>query len=192
MCIRDRLAAARSRAAGTVEPPQEIDRHEVISSLLGAPMERFAREARIRFAILIDPAGRILAQCGFPGGIDLAGFASLSAGVHAASGRMARMLGQERFDQLYQGQGDAQIFMGPVRTPIADLILIAVFGSDATVGMVRVLFRDFTSAVDRIDEWPGREASAGPEALERELATGLRRALRSVERWRSTFLRRSE
>lgn len=190
--LLEALELARSRLLSDSPDMDAVDRHQVISSLLTEPLERFTREARVRLTILIDSSGRILAQQGFSPDIDLAGVASLAAGIHAASGRVAEMLGQPQFEQLFQTAGSTQIFLAPIRTPIAELILVSVFDSDTTIGMVRVLFREFAEAVAGIDEWPGREASAGPEALEHELASGLRRALRSVERWTSSLAGRGE
>lgn len=190
--LAEALELARSRVGSGSPELEEVDRHQIISSILSEPLERFTREARVRLTILIDASGRILAQQGFSPELDLAGIASLGAGIHAASGRVAEMLGQPRFDQLFQATGTTQIFLAPIRTPIAELILLTVFDSATTIGMVRVLFRDFAESVERIDEWPGREASAGPEALEHELATGLRRALRSVEQWTQSLARRAE
>lgn len=130
------LSMARRRAAAGAAPAAEVD----AATGLAAPLDRFVRESRVRLAVVMDHTGRIVVRQGFATGVDLAAVASLAAGIHSASGELASMLGQPRFEQLYQGAGDTQIFLAPLETTAGDLLLAAVFGAEATIGMVRVLF----------------------------------------------------
>lgn len=128
------LAMARRRAASAEAPEMDA------ADGLAGPLERFVRESRVRLAVVMDATGRVLTRHGTAAGLDLAGFASLGAGIQSASGELARLLGQPKFEQLYQGASDHQLFLAPLDTGAGELLLAAVFGSEATIGMVRVLF----------------------------------------------------
>lgn len=153
------LAMARRRARSASAP--EIDP----AAGLAAPLDRFVRESRVRFAVVMDGTGRIIARQGFATGVDLAAVASLAAGIHSASGELAGMLGQHRFEQLYQGAGGNQIFLAPLETSAGELLLATVFGEEATIGMVRVLFGKLA------DEAADLPLAAGPAAPRADAAS---------------------
>jgi tetratricopeptide (TPR) repeat protein len=146
-----------------------------VAALLAGPLEAFVRETRVRLALTTDAEGRLLAQYGFSRALDVAAFASLAAGVHAASREIARMTGQPRFRQLYQGADEHQIFLGAVDTPAGELLLLTVFGVEAPLGLVRVEFEAFAGRLAGIAGWPSRASHAPGAGLEAELASGLER-----------------
>lgn len=159
------LDMARRRASNTGLP--EVDP----STALAAPLAHFAREARVRLAMIIDHTGRVVCRHGYASETDVASLATLGAGIHSASGELAGMLGQPRFEQLYQGAGDHQIFIAPLQTMAGELLLVAVFGVDATVGMVRVLFYELAGLAGELPLAAGRrpgpvDAASYEEALQ--------------------------
>ncbi len=157
---------------------------EAASGLLAPAVERLSRGSRARLTLVIDSSGRVLAQHGFTRDLDLAGIASLAAGIQAASGEVARMLGQPRFTQHYQGRGENQLFIGVLPTPAGELLVLAVFGTDTTIGLVRAIFREMVDELGRA-KWPAVGRTAARENLEADLAAGLRRAGMAAGRWSS-------
>ncbi len=147
---------------------------EGVSALVGSRLGGFVRESRVRLILVLDGSGRLLAQQGLTDDLDVAGFASLAAGVHAAAREIARLSGQPGFSQLYQGRGEHQIFVGTVRAPAGELLLLSVFGEDTTIGLVRALHRELAEALAR-ERWPAISTSNHSENLEAELAEGLAR-----------------
>jgi tetratricopeptide (TPR) repeat protein len=147
---------------------------DAVADLLEPPITAFSRESRVRLVLVIDRSGRVITQQGVTRGFDLAAFASLAAAVHAASREIARMLDQPGFSQLYQGKGEHQLFVGSIQSPMGELLLVSVFGEDATVGLVRALFREMTDRLDRT-EWPSVGRVDEEHNLEAELAAGLAR-----------------
>jgi hypothetical protein len=145
---------------------------EGVAALLERPTTAFVRESRARLVLVLDSTGRILTQHGFTKELDIAAFASLAAGVHATSAEIARMMGQPAFSQLYQGRGEHQLFVGSISAPAGELLFLAVFGEDTTIGLVRALFRDVVEGL-RMRNWPAVTASREQENLEAELAAGL-------------------
>lgn len=138
-------------------------------------LDRFAREASIRLALLMEGSGRILARHGSENGVDLRSLTTLGAGIQSASREMARMLGQPYFDQLYQGEGDRQLFLAPIPTPTGELILVALFGTESNVGLVRVRFDEMLRQCEELG-WSssGTKPARDAAAFEAELADGLR------------------
>jgi tetratricopeptide (TPR) repeat protein len=166
------LALARRHAGGGAPVVVGAERLE---DAVAGPIERFVRATRVRRLLLCDAAGRVLAQQGFARELDMAALATLGAGIHSASGQVARLLGQPRFDQLYQGRGERQIFLAPVQSPAGELILLCVFGQDTTIGLVRVLFRDLARELADLPWLPPALQVVDAAAFEAELAAGLER-----------------
>lgn len=171
--VASALALARRHLESAAPVPVSPDPPAALSDLL----HRFARESRVRFAMLMEPNGRILLQQGFTDELDLASFASLGAGVQSVSRALARMLGEPHFAQLVQGEGERQLLIGTMPAGGSELILVAVLGRDATVGLVRVRFHEAARAIAELGWAPARggarKSAAGFEA---ELTDGLRGA----------------
>lgn len=140
---------------------------------LEAPVERFAREAGLRLVLLINESGQVLAQRGFARALDVMGVAALGAGIHASSRALAELLGQPGFGHLHQGGARAQVFIGPFRTPAENLIAIAVFGEDSSIGLVQVFFAQFTAQVAALPGWNEVRPTADARAFEKDLEAGL-------------------
>jgi len=140
---------------------------------LAAPVDRFAREAGLKLVLLINESGQVLAQRGFARALDVMGVASLGAGIHASSHALAVMLGEGGFHHLHQGGSAAQVFIGPFRTPSEELIAIAVFGEDSSLGLVQVFFAELAREVAELPGWSERRPTANARAFERDLVAGL-------------------
>ena len=140
---------------------------------LAAPVDRFAREAGLKLVLLINESGQVLAQRGFARALDVMGVASLGAGIHASSQALAVMLGEGGFRHLHQGGAQAQVFIGPFRTPAEDLIAIAVFGEDSSIGLVQVFFAEFVAEVSALPGWAQARPTRDARAFERDLVAGL-------------------
>lgn len=140
---------------------------------LAAPVDRFAREAALRLVLLINESGQVLAQRGFARALDVMGVAALGAGIHASSQALAVMLGEGGFRHLHQGGAAAQVFIGPFRTPAEDLIAIAVFGEDSSIGLVQVFFAEFVREVAALPGWAQARPTRDAAAFERDLEAGI-------------------
>jgi hypothetical protein len=140
---------------------------------LEGPVERFAREAALRLVLLINDSGQVLAQRGFARAVDVMGVAALGAGIHASSRAIAEMVGEPGFRHLHQGGAATQVFIGPFRTPAEQLIAIAVFGADSSIGLVQVFFGEFTGEVSALPGWSTVRPTTDAKAFERDLDAGL-------------------
>src|SRR5690606_6497301 len=86
------------------------------------------------------------------------------------------ILGQRSFEQLYQGTGERQLFLAPIPTPGGELIVVALFGTNTNIGLVRVRFDELLRESEEV-HWPtgsGRPVRDAA-AFEAELTSGLER-----------------
>lgn len=167
------LALARRHAEATAAAAPE--RSPDAGQALAPALDRLVREARLRLVLLTEGSGKVVAQHGFTREQDMAAFATLGAGIQSASRALAGVLGEPGFEQLHQGEGDRQLFLAPVRTPLGELVLLAAFGEESTIGLVRVHFEEFEREVETLDWSP--VVRGGASTFEAELAAGLHRAL---------------
>jgi hypothetical protein len=140
---------------------------------LAAPVEHFAREAGLRLVLLINRSGQVLAQRGFAKALDVMGVASLGAGIHASSQALAELIGESGFRHLHQGGTASQVFIGPFATPAEDLIVIAVFGEDSSIGIVQLFFTSFVGEVAALPGWSEARPTRDAASFERDLEAGL-------------------
>ena len=164
------LARRHAEAAAAPAPEQAPD----AARALAPALDRFVREARLRLVLLTEGSGKVVAQHGFTRDQDMAAFATLGAGIQSASRALAGVLGEPGFEQLHQGEGDRQLFLAPVKTPLGELVFMAAFGEDSTIGLVRVHYEEFEKEVAAIDWSPVARSAATFEA---ELDAGVHRAL---------------
>jgi hypothetical protein len=151
---------------------RRADLAQFVGALAG-PVDHFAREAALRLVLLINESGQVLAQRGFARALDVMGVASLGAGIHASSQALAVMLGEGAFRHLHQGGAASQVFIGPFRTPAEDLIVIAVFGDDSSIGLVQLFFAEFVAEVAALPGWSEARPTADARSFERDLQAGL-------------------
>jgi predicted regulator of Ras-like GTPase activity (Roadblock/LC7/MglB family) len=94
----------------------------------------FLKKAEAELTVVIDRGGNVISQYGNLAAMDVTIIAALAAGSFAATCELARRIGEVEFNALYhQGNGN-HMFMNSVDE---DTIMITVFGSRTTVGLVR-------------------------------------------------------
>ncbi len=101
---------------------------------LDAVLVDFLKKAEAELTVVIDRGGNVISQCGDQRVMDVTIIAALAAGSFAATCELARRIGEVEFNALYhQGNGN-HMFMNSVDD---ETIMITVFGSRTTVGLVR-------------------------------------------------------
>ncbi|CAN5780662.1 hypothetical protein BH23GEM9_BH23GEM9_28180 [soil metagenome] len=140
---------------------------------LRTPVETFVRESRVRIALLINGAGQVLAQHGFTGGYQVMNVASLAAAAHASSRALAELTGAGRWEHLYHGGRQRQLFLAPLRTPVEELILVAIFEADSSLGIVRLFYDTLENDVAGLPDFAVVRGSTDQASFERDLEAGL-------------------
>ena len=109
---------------------QDVDFRRVLTVV-----ERLVRDANAKGVFVVDKAGQLIAEAGEMRGIDSTSLASLTAGCIAATGGLAKIVGEEEFPiHFHQGQRDnLHITLVGGR-----MILVVVFDERSSLGLVRL------------------------------------------------------
>ena len=94
----------------------------------------FLKKTEADLTVVIDRGGNVISQCGDMDVIDVTVIAALAAGSFAATRELARRIGEVEFNALYHQGNGSHMFMNSVDD---ETIMITVFGSRSTVGLVR-------------------------------------------------------
>jgi predicted regulator of Ras-like GTPase activity (Roadblock/LC7/MglB family) len=140
---------------------------------LKEPTRSFVRESQVRIAILINGAGQVLAQHGFTRNYPVMNVASLAAAAHAASRALAGLTGAGKWEHLYHAGRERQLFLAPLPTPVGELIVVAIFDAESSLGIVQLFFDELAATVAALPELRLAAPSADQAAFERDLQSGV-------------------
>ena len=94
----------------------------------------FLKKTDAALTIVIDRGGNVISQFGDMDLMDVTIIAALAAGSFAATRELARRIGEPEFNALYHQGNSNHVFMNSVDD---DTIMITMFSSETTVGLVR-------------------------------------------------------
>lgn len=98
-------------------------------------LDRLLRESNSKGIFLVDRNGQLIANCGDNDHIDSTALASLTAGNIAATGGLAKLLGEREFTVLFhEGERD-NIHISLVHSRV---ILVVIFDERSSLGLVRL------------------------------------------------------
>lgn len=98
-------------------------------------IQRLVRDANARGIFLVDKNGQMIAEAGEMEGIDTTSLASLTAGNIAATGGLAKIIGEDEFPtHFHQGQRD-NLHISIVGQR---MILVVIFDDRSSLGLVRL------------------------------------------------------
>ncbi len=109
-------------------------------------------EEGVHSVILIDMAGNIISD--FDNGKkkhDVYSLAALAAGNFGAVSTMAKMIGEEDFSLLFHKGEEESIHFSKVTE---DYLLITIFGSDMSLGFMRLKVNESIGKITKILELP--------------------------------------
>ncbi len=114
-----------------------------------AVIARLGREAQTKGIFVVDKNGQLLAESGELRGIDTTSLASLVAGNIAATGGLAKLLGEDEFPiHFHQGQRDNL----HISTVGGRVILAIVFDERSSLGLVRLRVKRATAELANLFE----------------------------------------
>jgi len=97
--------------------------------------EKLCRDANARVVYLIDKNGQLIASNGDSDKLDGTSLASLAAGEIAATGGLAKLMGEKEFSTLFHEGEREHLHMTVVG---GRLILVVIFDSRSSLGLVRL------------------------------------------------------
>ena len=100
-----------------------------------AVIQKLVRDANAKGIFVVDRNGQLIGEAGEMRGIDTTSLASLTAGCIAATGGLAKIVGEEEFPiHFHQGERDnLHITLVAKR-----IILVVVFDDRSSLGLVRL------------------------------------------------------
>jgi len=136
-------------------------------------LQRLFQQANAKVVFLVDKNGQLIASAGETHEIDTTSLASLTAGNIAATGGIARLLGEKEFTILFHEGEKDNIHISLIGQRV---ILVVIFDKRSSLGLVRLrvkkasealvkIFSEITSKSDkektegRLDESPFAEIS---------------------------------
>jgi predicted regulator of Ras-like GTPase activity (Roadblock/LC7/MglB family) len=125
-----------------------------------AVIQRLVRDANAKGIFVVDKNGQLIAEAGEVRGIDTTSLASLTAGSIAATGGLAKIIGEEDFPvHFHQGQRD-NLHMTLVAKRI---ILVVIFDDRSSLGLVRLRVKKAGAELANVFE-ELRKKAENPEA----------------------------
>ena len=102
---------------------------------ISAVIEKLLREANAKVIFLVDKNGQLIAGCGETDNLDTTSLASLTAGNIAATGGLAKLIGEKEFSILFHEGEKDNIHISIVAQRV---ILVVIFDHRSSLGLVRL------------------------------------------------------
>jgi predicted regulator of Ras-like GTPase activity (Roadblock/LC7/MglB family) len=114
-----------------------------------AVVTRLVRDANAKGVFVVDKNGHLMAEAGELTGVDSTSLASLTAGCIAATGGLAKIVGEDEFPvHFHQGQRDNL----HITLVGARIILVVIFDERSSLGLVRLRVKKAGAELARIFE----------------------------------------
>ncbi len=139
-------------------------RARVSESWVELPLQRFADQSRVTFALLLQPSGQVLGQFGFTRAMDVMAACSLAAAINVTAAQLGRELEGSPFRELHHAGRERELFIAEAPTVRGPLVLLAAFDGESSLGLVRLYFRELCASLAAAPV-PGG-AAGDPEELD--------------------------
>ena len=116
-------------------------------SKIDEELQRLYLQTNAKVVFLVDKNGQLIASAGETHDIDTTSLASLTAGNIAATGGIARLLGEKEFTILFHEGEKNNIHISLIGQRI---ILVVIFDSRSSLGLVRLRVKKVSEALVKI------------------------------------------
>jgi predicted regulator of Ras-like GTPase activity (Roadblock/LC7/MglB family) len=110
-------------------------------------LQKLYLQTNAKVVFLVDKNGQLIASAGETHDIDTTSLASLTAGNIAATGGIARLLGEKEFTILFHEGEKDNIHISLIGQRI---ILVVIFDSRSSLGLVRLRVKKVSEALTKI------------------------------------------
>lgn len=123
--------------------------HEEEFNRIDAELQKLYQQSNAKVVFLVDKNGQLIASSGETRDLDTTSLASLTAGNIAATGGIARLLGEKEFNILFhEGERD-NIHISLIGQRI---ILVIIFDQRSSLGLVRLRVKKASESLGKIFE----------------------------------------
>jgi predicted regulator of Ras-like GTPase activity (Roadblock/LC7/MglB family) len=124
---------------------------------IDSELQNLRTQANARLVFLVDKNGQLIASAGDTQNMDTTSLASLTAGNIAATGGIAKLLGEQEFTILFHEGEKDNINISLVGDRV---ILCVIFDSRSSIGLVRLRVRKATESLAKIFEDVSEKSAA--------------------------------
>jgi predicted regulator of Ras-like GTPase activity (Roadblock/LC7/MglB family) len=114
---------------------------------IDAELQKLHQQANAKVVFLVDKNGQLIASAGETHDIDTTSLASLTAGNIAATGGIARLLGEKEFTILFHEGENDNIHISLIGQRV---ILVVIFDGRSSLGLVRLRVKKASESISRI------------------------------------------
>ena len=114
-----------------------------------AVTQRLVRDANAKGVFVVDRNGQLIGEAGEMRGIDTTSLASLTAGCIAATGGLAKLVGEEEFPVHFH-QGQRQNLH--ITLVAGRIILVVIFDDRSSLGLVRLRVKKAAAQLAKVFE----------------------------------------
>jgi len=122
---------------------------------IDAELKKLHQQSNSKVAFLVDKNGQLIASAGDTHDLDTTSLASLTAGNIAATGGIARLLGEKEFTILFHEGEKDNIHISLIGQRI---ILVIIFDNRSSLGLVRLRVKKASEALAGIFEGISQKA----------------------------------
>ncbi len=124
-------------------------------------INRLYHQTNAKLIFLVDRDGQLIASCGEKTDLDTTSLASLTAGNIAATGGMAKLIGEKEFTILFHEGEKDNIHISIIAKRV---ILVIIFDHRSSLGLVRLRVKKSSELLSRIfDEIQQKKEREGQE-----------------------------
>lgn len=130
-------------------PSDDLVVYEEEFGKINSELQRLQKLANAALVFLVDKNGQLIAVTGETQNMDTTSLASLTAGNIAATGGIAKLLGEKEFNVLFHEGEKDNVHISLVGPRV---ILVVVFDHRSSIGLVRLRVKKASESLDRIFE----------------------------------------
>ncbi len=112
-----------------------------------AVLDKLLRESNSKAIFLVDKNGQLIAASGATEHLDATGLASLTAGNIAATGGLAKLIGEKEFSILFHEGEKDNLHISIIASRV---ILVVIFDHRSSLGLVRLRVRKSSEELEVI------------------------------------------
>ena len=124
-------------------------------------IEKLLRESNSKVIFLVDKNGQLIAASGETDNLDTTSLASLTAGNIAATGGLAKLIGEKEFSILFHEGEKDNIHISIVGGRV---ILVVIFDQRSSLGLVRLRVKKASGDLAVVFDDLAKKAEAEPAA----------------------------
>jgi len=130
-----------------------------------ALIEKLLRESNSKVIFLVDKNGQLIAATGETDHLDTTSLASLTAGNIAATGGLAKLIGEKEFSILFHEGEKDNIHISIVGGRV---ILVVIFDQRSSLGLVRLRVKKASEELGVVFEDLAKKTAEGGDAASAE------------------------